>query len=293
MNRPFDIRIIGDRINPGFRSTKALLDEADMAGIQALARRQAEEGAVYLDVTIGARALTDAGFLAEVVRAIQEATDVPLCFDSPSKAVQQVCFEAYDPARAGGRAALLNSITENRWDLMELAEDYPLKVVLMASERAEAGSPAPNRTADEIHTTCRRCAERLFTDHGLQPDDLYLDMSVAAVVTDMEGLNWNTLEAIARVRNDPVLKDVHIMGGVTNLGQQLPPRAVDGSDLRLGLECAFLTLAVPRGFDTVLGTPWRNWQTLPADNHVLRTFEELLQARGTNALRVVRKLYRG
>jgi len=293
MNKAFNIQIIGDRINPGFRSTKTLLDAEDMEGVQALAKRQADEGAVFLDVTIGARAMTDEPFLAKVIGAIQDATDVPLCFDSPSKAVQKASFAAYDLAKAGGRVPLLNSITENRWDLMELAADHRFKVILMASERSEDGAAKPNKTAEEVYTTCRRCAERLYGDYGLEPDDIYLDMSVSAVVTDFEGLNWNTLEAISRVRDDPVLEGVHITGGVTNLGQQLPKQAADGSDLKLGLENAFLTLAVPRGFDTVLGTPWRNWEPLPADNHVLRTFEELLQTRGTAALRVVRKLYRG
>ena len=50
---------------------------------------------------------------------------------------------------------------------------------------------------------------------------------------------------------------IHIMGGLTNIGQQLPPKAADGSDLKLALECAFLTLAVPLGIDAVLATPWR------------------------------------
>jgi 5-methyltetrahydrofolate--homocysteine methyltransferase len=292
MNPTFNIQIIGDRITPGFRSTRSLLEARDLPGIQALAVKQAQAGAAYLDVTIGPRALEDTGLLADVVRAIQDATDLPLCFDSQDKAVQRVCFEAYDPARAGGRVPLVNSITEHRWDLMELASDFRFKVILMTSERVEDGSPRPNKTAEDTHSTCRRCAGRLFTEYGLAADDIYLDMSVAAVVADTEGLNWNTLEAITRVREDPMLKGVHMTGGVTNLGQQLPPLAFDGSDLRYGLECAFLTLAVPRGFDTVLGTPWRNWEPLPEDNPILQTFVEYLQVRGTNALRVVRKFYR-
>ena len=32
----FNIRIIGERINPGFKSTKALFDNSDLPGIQAL-----------------------------------------------------------------------------------------------------------------------------------------------------------------------------------------------------------------------------------------------------------------
>jgi len=293
MGKAFDIQIIGDRINPGFKSTKALLEAGDLAGIQALAVKQEQAGAAYLDVTIGPQALHKTGLLVDVVRAIQDATDLPLCFDSPDIAVQRVCFEAYDAAKAGGRVPLVNSITEHRWNLMDLAEEFRFKVILMASERVEDGSPRPNKTAEETYSTCLRCARRLFADYGLEPDDLYLDMSVAAVAADTEGLNRNTLEAIALVRSHPVLKDVHITGGVTNIGQQLPQKAFDGSDLRFGLECAFLTLAVPRGYDTVLGTPWRNWAPLPADNPILQIFNEFLQARGTDALRKVRRFYRG
>ena len=52
----FNIRIIGERINPGFKSTKALFDNSDIPGIQALAVKQAEAGASWLNVNIGARA---------------------------------------------------------------------------------------------------------------------------------------------------------------------------------------------------------------------------------------------
>ena len=82
------------------------------------------------------------------------------------------------------------------------------------------------------------------------------------------------------------------MGGLTNIGQQLPPTAADGSDLKLALECAFLTLAVPLGFDTILCTPWRQYQALPDDNYVLNGYKNILDQTGSNALRAVRKLYR-
>ncbi len=61
--------IIGDRINPGFRSTKALLDTGDMAGVQALAKRQVDAGAAALDFTIGPRGKDDPQFLVEVIHA--------------------------------------------------------------------------------------------------------------------------------------------------------------------------------------------------------------------------------
>lgn len=288
----FPIRIIGERINPGFKSTKALFDNEDIAGIQALAVRQAEAGAAWLNVNIGARALTDPEWMARIIRAIQEVVTVPLSFDFPSRKVQEVCLRAYDPAKAGGQLPIVNSITEHRWDLMDLHGEYRFKVILMASERVEEGVAKGNKTEDEIHTTARRGALRLMNDYGMAADDIFIDMSVSAIIADTEGLNRSTVSAIRRIGADPELHGVHMMGGLSNIGQQLPPKAVDGSDLKHALECAFLTLTVPLGFDTILGTPWREYAPLPDDHYVLQTYRNFLEQTGSNALRAVRKFYR-
>jgi 5-methyltetrahydrofolate--homocysteine methyltransferase len=291
--RGFGIGMIGDRINPGFKSTKALLDAEDLAGVQALAVKQVEAGAGALDVTIGPRGSTDFVYLARVVHAIQDAVSVPLCFDSPSAQVQEICLKAYDRTRAGGKPALINSITEQRWALMDLYKPLgPFQVIVMASERMEDGTPKSNKTADEIASTAKRAALRLQSDYGMALDDVYIDVSVSAVVADTTGLHRATLEAVRMLHDDPQLKGLHIMGGLTNIGQQLPPKAADGSDLKLSLECAFLTLAVPLGFDTILCTPWRNYHPLPDDNYVLAAYKNILEQTGSNALRAVRKLYR-
>jgi 5-methyltetrahydrofolate--homocysteine methyltransferase len=285
--------MIGDRINPGFKSTKALLEAEDLAGVQALAVKQVDAGAAALDVTIGPREAVDPVFLEKVVRAIQEAVQVPLCFDSPNVQVQAVCLKSYDRARAGGKSAIINSITEQRWDLMNLHQAYgPFQVIVMASERMEDGAAKPNKTADEIASTAKRAALRLKSDYGMSLDDVYIDVSVSAVVADTNGLHRATLDAVRMLHDDPQLPGLHIMGGLTNIGQQLPPKAADGSDLKLSLECAFLTLAVPLGFDTILCTPWRNYHPLPDDNYVLAAYKNILEQTGSNALRAVRKLYR-
>jgi 5-methyltetrahydrofolate--homocysteine methyltransferase len=289
----FNIGMIGDRINPGFKSTKALLEAEDLAGVQALAVKQVDAGAAALDVTIGPREAVDPVFLEKVVRAIQEAVQVPLCFDSPNVQVQAVCLKAYDRARAGGKSAIINSITEQRWDLMNLHQAYgPFQVIVMASERMEDGAAKSNKTADEIASTAKRAALRLKSDYAMSLDDVYIDVSVSAVVADTNGLHRATLDAVRMLHDDPQLSGLHIMGGLTNIGQQLPPKAADGSDLKLLLECAFLTLAVPLGFDTILCTPWRNYNPLPDDNYVLTAYKNILEQTGSNALRAVRKLYR-
>ena len=289
----FNLIVIGDRINPGFKATTTLVENHDIAGIQALAVRQVETGAKYLDVTIGPRALTDTAYLVEVTRAIQAAVTVPLCFDFTNAQVQEVCLKTYDRARAGGALPLVNSITEQRWELMDLYRPLgPFKVIVMASERVEDGIAKGNKAADEFASTARRAALRLRKDYGMTMDDIFIDISVSAVVADTTGLHRATLAAVRTIRNDPDLRGVHIMGGLTNIGQHLPAKAADGSDLKLSLECAFLTLAVPLGFDAVLATPWRGYRALPADNYVLIAYKNFLEQTGSNALRAVRKFYK-
>jgi 5-methyltetrahydrofolate--homocysteine methyltransferase len=288
----FNVGIIGERINPGFKSTKEMFDNSDIEAIQALAVKQAKAGASYLNVNIGARALTDKEWMGTLIEAIQDVVDLPISFDFPSKEVQELCLSKYDPSKANDELPIVNSITEHRWDLMELYGEYKFKVIAMASERVEDGVAKGNKTSDEIYSTARRVALRLHNDYGMPLDHIFIDMSVSAIIADTEGLNRSTVDAIRLIGSDEELKGVHMMGGLSNIGQQMPPKAVDGSDLKHSLENAFLTLTVPHGFDYVLGTPWRGYEALPEDNYVLNTYRNFLEQSGSNALRAVRLFYK-
>jgi 5-methyltetrahydrofolate--homocysteine methyltransferase len=286
------LRIIGERINPGFRSTKALFDDDDFAGIQALAIRQAETGAAYLNVNAGTKALTDPAFLMEMIRRIQAVVDLPLSLDCPDAAILRQALQTYDPAKAKGQKPIINSIAESRWALHEALAVRPCKVVLMSSERLGESGVTPNRTGAEVHASARSMVERLKrADPRMSNDDFLIDVSVATLAADAEGLIKMALDGIRLVGADPVLAGVHIMGGLSNLSQHLPDKALDGSDLKHQLECAFLTVAMPLGFDTVLGTPWRGYRMLPEDNFVLRQFRRIVELEGSDALAAVVGLF--
>jgi 5-methyltetrahydrofolate--homocysteine methyltransferase len=285
------LTIIGDRINPGFKATRTLVEEEDIKGIQDLAKRQVEEGATILDVTIGPRGYDDPKFLAEVIQAIQSAVDAPLCFDYPKLEVQEVCLKAYDPEKAGGQVPLVNSIAETRWEMVDLFKICPFRVVLMASERMEDGVGIPNKESSDVLLTAKRSAEILVREHDVKLEDIYIDVTVSTLISDTEGMVRMALDAIELIGRDPDLKGVHIVGGLTNIGNMLPPIDYDGTRLRHVMESAFLTVAVPLGFDTVLGTPWNNFQILPADNEVLKTFKEVVELKGLDAMRRLRQLW--
>ena len=142
----FGIAMIGDRINPGFKSTKLLLDNEDMAGVQALAVKQVDAGASALDVTIGPRGATDFDILGEGRARHPGRGNGGAVLRFAEHASAGICLKTYDRARAGGQPALINSITEQRWDLMNLYKDFgPFKVIVMASERMENGAAKQTR----------------------------------------------------------------------------------------------------------------------------------------------------
>jgi 5-methyltetrahydrofolate--homocysteine methyltransferase len=285
------VSIIGDRINPGFKTTKALIEAQDIAGLQALAVRQVQAGAWCLDVTVGSRGYTDFQFLTEVIRALQAAVDVPLCFDYPSAAVQEACLKAYDPAKAKGRKPVVNSLAETRLEMLDLAKICPFQVVLMASERLEDGSAKSNKLTSEVLGVARRMAAKLTQEYGFSRGDILVDVTIHSLISDLEGLTKMALDAIRAIGEDPELKDIHIMGGMTNIGNMLPPLKFDGVSLRQLAENAFLTLAVPLGFDTIMGTPWNDFRVLPEDNVVLQTLKDFTELKGLDAMRRLRKLW--
>jgi 5-methyltetrahydrofolate--homocysteine methyltransferase len=69
----------------------------------------------------------------------------------------------------------------------------------------------------------------------------------------------------------------------------LRPLKFDGVPLRLLFENAFLTVAVPLGFDCVMGTPWNDFQFLPDGNVVLETSRDFVELSGLDAMRRLRK----
>ena len=288
-----DLVVVGDRLNPGFKSTREMLDANDLAAVQALAVRQRDSGASYLDLTIGPRARSDKPFLIDVIGAVQESVDTPLCFDDPSLDIQKVCLENYDQDKAGGKIPMINSIAETRWELSELLDIRPVKFIMMSSERVEDGKRMQNKTADEQVLTAKRMVETMLaTDRGITIDDLIIDVAVNALSSDTEGLTRATLETIRRIGSDPDLKGIHMICGLSNLAAQLPKVEIGGIDLKRGLEFAFLTIAVSHGFDMVLATPWRDFQYLDEDHPIMTGFKEITALDGLDALRRLRKLYK-
>ena len=83
--------VIGEAINDSVPSTHRLLEAGDWAGIQEVARDQAERGADAIDVNVGPR---PPAAMETAVRKVQEVVSIPLAIDSPDPALIEAGLRA-------------------------------------------------------------------------------------------------------------------------------------------------------------------------------------------------------
>lgn len=286
------LTIIGERINPGFASSKRLIETGDIAGLQALARDQAAQGAHYLTINVGQAAERDPAFMTAVIRAVQEVVALPLSIDSPDPVVQEACLKVYDPAKAAGRPPIMNSVAETRLEMLDLRRIQPCRVLFMVSERLEHGRAVANRSPEQIHDTALRLIARAReADPGLAIGDCIVDVSLTPLASDTENHTRMAIDAIRAIGSDPRLAGVHCCVGLSNLSIMLPKQAADGGPLKVRLENAFLSCTVPYGLDVILGSPGRTYRLLEEDDFVLQGFREAIAADGFDSLMRLRELY--
>jgi 5-methyltetrahydrofolate--homocysteine methyltransferase len=283
------LTIIGESINDSVPSTKKLFDENDIAGLLELARSQDEKGAAWIDVNIGSRS---PAFMADLVCRIQSVTAKPLSIDTPDPAIAEAGLRAYDRARTGGRRPILNSISPLRAGMFDLFAAQPLIPILMSSERFERGAGCSNATAEETRQTARSLLEEARRRiPGFTNDQAIIDPGIAPIGSDCEGQLKRVLESLALIHGDPFFAGVHMSVGLSNFTVMLPSKTKDGAPVKGPLESAFLTLAMPRGLDTIIGSTVRKYEILPAGHPALCCLEDILKLEGVETLLRLKEFY--
>ena len=275
--------LIGEKINHSIPRIGRLLDARDFDAVQEVARAQEKSGADYIDVNVGP---LPPEVMERVVKAVEGAVELPLCIDSTDPALLEAGIRAHNPDR---NSPILNSAIEYNADrVFALRERYPCRVVLLVSERLYAGVLERNVMPEHAVETARRLFRRA-REAGFDKEHIYVDPGTPPISSDMEGFVNTALESIERVRSDSEMGDVHILVGISNLTAGLP------REVRLPLQNAFLTMAVARGLDTMIGDPAREYRRLePGDVH-LSWLERILGCTGPERLEELTSspLYRG
>ena len=210
--------------------------------IRAMARRQAEAGADYLDLNVDEVA-TDgddrAAAMCWLIAGAEDATNIPLALDSSAGAVLRAGLAA--STRRNG-SMLLNSAALDRLDVLDLAAREGCAVVLSASgpSRLPAGSGERVENARELIAAA--------TSRGLPLRDLYVDALVLPVAVDPE-VGGHFLDAVRALRA-AFGPELHLTGGLSNVSFGLPARRL--------LNDVFIDLAVAAGADSGIIDPVAN-----------------------------------
>jgi cobalamin-dependent methionine synthase I len=277
------LTIIGESINDSVPSTHALFEENNLDGIVDLARQQASKGAAYIDVNVGPRS---PGFMAAVIRKIQEHIPSPLSIDTPDAAIAAAGLEVYNPERAGNRLPILNSISEARLEMFDLHPKHPFIPVLLITEGMnDSGEMMLNRTADHIHATAKSMVN--ITRQrvpGMTNDRVILDPGIMPIGSDTKGDFRRLMDAMALIHQNKELAGVNISVGLSNFTAMLPSKRGDGSPVKGPLESAFLTMAMPMGLNTIIGSTKRQYVIATEEEPALQCLRDVLKLEGVEAV---------
>jgi 5-methyltetrahydrofolate--homocysteine methyltransferase len=284
------LTIIGESINDSVPSTHELFEKNDITGIIELAKSQAEAGAAYIDVNVGLR---PPGFMADLVRKIQEHVTIPLSIDTPDPEIAAAGLEAYNAERAGNRKPILNSVSQARLQMFDIYKKQPFIPILLVTEgKGEGGEMKMNKTADETYATAKTmmaiARERIT---GVKNNELIIDPGISPIGSDSVGNYKRLIQSIKLLHQDSDLKGVNMSVGLSNFTVMLPLKRADGSPVKGPLESAFLTMAMPYGLNTIIGSMKRKYAILPEDNPALQCLKDVLEMEGYDVIMRVMSFY--
>jgi len=224
--------IIGERINPTGRKTFASeLRDGDLSTVEADALAQVHAGADVLDVNAGIPLVDEAALLADMLRAVQAAVEVPVCIDSSVIDALEAGLAVYE-----GRA-LVNSVTaedERLQEILPIVARHGAAVIGLAND--ETGIP-------ETPAKRLECARKIVSaaaDFGIPARDVVIDPLAMTVGADTDAVA-TTLHTISLIRAE---LGVNMCLGASNVSFGLPQRHV--------LNAAFLPMAMAAGLTSAI-----------------------------------------
>jgi len=277
------LTIIGESINDSVPSTHTLFEENNIDGIVELARVQAGKGAAYIDVNVGSRS---PGLMAEVVKKIQERISLPLSIDTPDLEIAAAGLGGYNAERAGNQKPILNSISEARLELFDLYATQPFIPILLVTEGLDnSGEIVMNTTAEQIHATAKSIVgiarKRMG---GIANNQVILDPGIMPIGSDSKGDFRRLINAMTLIHQDSDLAGVAMSVGLSNFTAMLPSKRGDGSPVKSPLESAFLTMAMPLGLNTIIGSVNRKYSLLTDGDPAMQCLRDVLKLEGVDII---------
>ncbi|MDK2935012.1 MAG: 5-methyltetrahydrofolate corrinoid/iron sulfur protein methyltransferase [Eubacteriaceae bacterium] len=227
--------IIGEKINGTIPVVKEAIEKRDADFIADRAVKQAEAGAHFIDVCASTAPEAEVETLKWLIEVVQDATDTPLCIDSPNPRAIEAVF------KYANKPGLLNSISEEGDKcevLLPLMQGNNWEVVGLTCDNK--GVPDNLVTKLNITRSMVEKADKL----GITPDRIHIDPCVMALSTQ----NAAMLDFAAEIRAIKTMyPTIHVTGAISNISFGLPVRAL--------LNKTAMAFAIEAGMDSAVMDP--------------------------------------
>lgn len=227
--------IIGERINPtGRKQVLEALQRGDFDLIRKDALEQVAAGAAVLDVNAGVPGADEAKLLKEVMCAVMEVTDTPLCIDTADPQALAAALSLY-PGKA-----LVNSCNGEERSLanvLPLVKEHRAAVIALCMD--DDGIPETPEARLKVGARIIERAARL----GIPSEDLVLDPLALTMGTDHRA-GRVALETTALLVKE---FGVNITMGASNISFGLPDRKY--------INATFIAMAIHAGLTCPITNP--------------------------------------
>ena len=236
--------ISGESINPTRR--KKLIEafrERQYDFVLEVAESQIQAGADVLDINVGVPGLDEPAVMSEVVTAVSEAFDVPLCLDSPNPEALASGLTA-----APGRP-LVNSVNGEEKSLVAIlpvVKEFGVPVIGLVIDDDGISMDPQKRLAIAAKIIDR--AAQL----GIPIEDIVIDPLAMAVSAD-HNAGQITLRTMALIRDE---FGVNMTLGASNVSFGLPERQI--------INQAFMALVALNGASCAITNPAKLTSTIRA-----------------------------
>lgn len=231
--------IIGERINGMFGDVKKAIQEKDKAVVQDLALGQVNAGADYLDVNVGPAvpSAQKGEAMVWLVETIQEATDAPICIDSPRLSDIQAALGVIK------NPVMINSTQADPEQLetyVQLAIDNDASLIALTMDK----SGIPQDTDKRIELAGNIVVAAM--EGGLPFENLFID-PIVLPVNAMQRQSPLVLEALSQLK---LLADPppHFVVGLRNISQ--------GAKERDLIDRTYVVMCVAAGLDAAIADPF-------------------------------------
>ncbi len=288
--------LVGEQIHTTISKVKRAFERIKEAGadfapdnpgvryVRAAVESQVLKGTDYLDCNVDDAGGGDTELASKLMRGavrliVEHGEGVPPCVDSSDVAVLRAGVEEYYRlAGPSARPPLVNSANaenlESFWSLLDIGK---INVVYMLMESSLSTKALGQYvTPEQMLDNARRFYSEA-TRRGLQPSQIFFDTTVMPLAVefscfDRPGYSYCSFHAMRRIMQDPQMKGVGTILGISNLTRDFP------AGRKIGVLRAYVHLAMQYGLTAAIVDVEKDFGLKPPEDEdivdIVRAFVE-------------------